>query len=393
MKIRPFDIEIWMNEFENQCDYNLAETCVASLTVEELLSMAGKTESVLTDLLPMQLTYGAIEGSDRLRNNICELYDSQQLDNILVTHGAIGGNALVYQTLVNPGDHVISVLPTYQQHYSIPESQGAAVDILPLRAENKFLPDLDELRSLMRTDTKIIAITNPNNPTGALMDEEFLNQIIEIAQQSGAYVFSDEVYRGTNQEGDGITASIVDLYDKGIATASMSKAFSLAGLRLGWIAAPEAFIREVTIHRDYNTISVSMLDDYFSCLALESKDKILDRSRQITRGNLKILDEWIAGEALISYVKPKSGTTILFKYDLDLSSRDFCVQLLQETGVMLTPGSAMDMEGWIRVGYANDPEILRQGLAKVSGFLAMKNAARLETAQNHQREETASGSG
>jgi aspartate/methionine/tyrosine aminotransferase len=289
----------------------------------------------------------------------------------------------VYQTLVNSGDHVISVLPTYQQHYSIPESQGAAVDILPLRAENGFLPDLDELRSLMRADTKIIAITNPNNPTGALMDEDFLNQIIEIAQQSGAYVFSDEVYRGTNQEGDGITASIVDLYDKGIATASMSKAFSLAGLRLGWIAAAEAFIRDVTIHRDYNTISVSMLDDYFACIALEVKEKILERSRQITRGNLKILDDWIAGEPLISYVKPKSGTTILFKYDLDLSSRDFCVQLLQETGVMLTPGSTMDMEGWIRVGYANDPDVLRQGLAKVSEFLATKNDARLETTQRH----------
>ena len=383
MKIRPFDIEIWMNEFENHCVYNLAETCVASLTVEELLTMSGKTETVLADLLPMKLTYGAIEGSDRLRNNICQLYDNQQPDNILVTHGAIGGNALVYQTLVNPGDHVISVLPTYQQHYSIPESLGATVDILPLRAENNFLPDLDELRNLMRADTKLIAVTNPNNPTGALMDEAFLKQVIEIAKQSDAYVFSDEVYRGTDQEGDGITSSIVDLYDKGIATASMSKAFSLAGIRLGWIAAPEAFIHDVTIHRDYNTISVSMLDDYFACLALEAKEKILQRSRDITRGNLQILDDWIAGEPLVSYVKPKSGTTILFRYDLDLTSRDFCVQLLQDTGVMLTPGSAMDMEGWIRVGYANDPEVLRQGLAKTSQFLATKNDKRLQTTESH----------
>ena len=103
MKIRPFDIEIWMNEFENHCVYNLAETCVASLTVEQLLSISGKRETVLSDLLPMQLTYGAIEGSDRLRNNICQLYDNQQPGNIIVTHGAIGGNALVYQTLVSRG--------------------------------------------------------------------------------------------------------------------------------------------------------------------------------------------------------------------------------------------------------------------------------------------------
>jgi len=369
MKIRPFDIEIWMNEFENHCAYNLAETCVASLTIEQLLSLSGKKETVLSDLLPMKLTYGAIEGSERLRSSICQLYNNQQLENIIITHGAIGGNALVYQTLVRPGDHVISLLPTYQQHYSIPESLGADVDILSLRPENDFLPDLGELRQLMRADTRLIAVTNPNNPTGALIDEAMLKQIVEIAQQAGSYILCDEVYRGTDQVGDGITASIADLYEKGIATNSMSKAFSLAGLRLGWIAAAQSFIGEISIHRDYNTISVSMIDDYFACLAMEAKDKILKRSRQITRGNLQILDDWVTSQPLISYVKPKSGTTALLKYDLDLPSRDFCVQLLQETGVLLTPGSTMDMEGWIRIGYANDPEILTQGLDKMSGFL------------------------
>ena len=193
MKIRPFDIEIWMNEFENHCVYNLAETCVASLTIEQLLSLSGKKETVLPDLLPMKLTYGAIEGSDRLRGSICQLYNNQQLENIIITHGAIGANALVYQTLVRPGDHVISVLPTYQQHYSIPESLGADVDILALRPENEFLPDLDELRRLIRADTRLIAITNPNNPTGALIDEVVLKQIVEIAQQAGAYILCDEV--------------------------------------------------------------------------------------------------------------------------------------------------------------------------------------------------------
>jgi len=370
MKIKPFDIEIWMNEFENHCAYNLAETCVASLTIEQLLSLSGTKETLLPDLLPMKLTYGAIEGSDRLRNSICQLYSNQQLDNIIITHGAIGGNSLVYQTLVRPGDHVISLVPTYQQHYSIPESLGADVDILSLRSENDFLPDLDELRRLMRADTRLIAITNPNNPTGALIDEAMLKQIVEIAQQAGSYILCDEVYRGTDQAGDGITASIADLYAKGIATNSMSKAFSLAGLRLGWIAAAQSFIGEISIHRDYNTISVSMIDDYFACLAMEAKDKILERSRQITRGNLQILDDWVTSQAHISYIKPKSGTTALLKYDLDLPSRDFCVQLLEETGVLLTPGSTMDMEGWVRIGYANDPEILSEGLEKVSTFLA-----------------------
>ncbi len=136
MKIKPFGVEIWMNQYETQCAYNLAETCVESLTVAQLLDLAGKRGAILDELLPLKLTYGAIEGSDRLRGNIASLYARQKPENVTITHGAIGANALVYATLVEPGDRVISVLPTYQQHYSIPESLGADVQIHKLREEN-----------------------------------------------------------------------------------------------------------------------------------------------------------------------------------------------------------------------------------------------------------------
>jgi len=370
MKIKEFGVEIWMNEYENTCLYNLAETCVESLTVEQLLNMAGKRETIIDELLPMKLTYGAIEGSDRLRNNITQIYKNQKRDNILITHGAIGANALIHETLVEPGDRVVSVLPTYQQHYSIPESYGADVQIVMLKEENNFLPDLNELKSLATEKTKLITINNPNNPTGALMDEAFLKQVVEIARECDAYLLCDEVYRGTDADGDGFTASVADLYEKGISTASMSKSFSLAGLRLGWIAAPEDVVHAVTIHRDYNTISVGMLDDHFACIALECRDQILQRSREICQTNREVLDAWIAKEPLISYVKPKSGTIALLKYDLDMSSRDFCVKLLESKGVMFTPGSVLEMEGYVRIGYANNPQVLKDGLEKVSEFLA-----------------------
>ena len=370
MKIRDFGVEIWMNETENHCQYNLAETCVESLTVEQLLDMAGKKDTILNELLPMKLTYGAIKGSDRLRGLIAALYSHQRRENILVTHGAIGANALVHETLVEPGDRVISVLPTYQQHYSIPESYGADIQLLKLREENRFLPDLEELESLLNDNTKLICLNNPNNPSGSLMNESFLKQVVEIARSCDAYILCDEVYRGTDQEGDGATASIADLYEKGISTASMSKAFSLAGLRLGWIAGPVDLLEAVSIHRDYNTISVGMINDHFSCIALENATAILDRSRNITRGNLLTLDNWVENEPLISYIKPLSGTTALLKYALEIPSRDLCKKLLADTGVLFTPGSAMDMEGYVRIGYANNPEVLKQGLEKVSGFLA-----------------------
>jgi aspartate/methionine/tyrosine aminotransferase len=374
MKIRPFAVEQWMNEYETRCDWNLAETCVESLTVAELLDLAGLGASFFDELLPLKLTYGAIEGSDRLRNAIAALYDHQSRRNVLVTHGAIGANHLLYLALVEPGDRVVSVVPTYQQHYSIPESLGAEVRVLRLKREDGFLPDLDELRRLAGGSAKLIAITNPNNPTGALMDRALLEQIVEIARESGAWLLCDEVYRGTDQEEPGVTASVADLYERGISTGSMSKAFSLAGLRLGWIAGPNDLLAAATLHRDYNTISVSMVDDLLAALALEHHEAILSRSRRIVRGNLALVDRWVAAEPRISYVKPRSGTTALLEYDLPIPSRDFCVRLIERTGVMLTPGIAFDLEGHVRIGYANNPEILREGLSRMSRFLADDSA-------------------
>jgi aspartate/methionine/tyrosine aminotransferase len=369
MQIREFGVERWMDLYENRCELNLAETCVESLTVGELLKIAGKEDALLGEILPMKLTYGAIDGTERLRSNVASLYEKQQVPNVLITHGAISANALVYETLVEPGDHVISVLPTYQQHYSIPESYGANVEILRLREENAFLPDLEELKRMVTPTTRVIAINNPNNPTGSLMDRAFLEQLAQIARSCGAYVLCDEVYRGTDQQGDGFTASIADVYEKGISTGSMSKTWSLAGLRVGWIVAPVELIHRVQIHRDYNTISVGMLNDLLASIALENRTALLARNHEILRTNLALLDAWIADEPKLSYVKPKSGTTALVKFDVDMTSRDFCVALIEKTGVMFTPGSALDIEGYVRVGYTNNRDVLVKGLERVSAFL------------------------
>jgi aspartate/methionine/tyrosine aminotransferase len=375
MKIRDFAVEIWMNRWETECELNLAETCVDSLTIAELLSLSGTSpEAALEELLKLKLTYGAIEGSERLRRAIASLYEKQAIENVVVAHGAAGANALVYETLVEPGDHTISVTPIYQQHISIPESYGARVSLLKLRAEDGFLPDLDALRRLVTPKTKLIAINNPNNPTGALMDKACLQHIAEIARGCGAWVVCDEVYRGTDQEGDGTTASMADLYEKGISTGSMSKTFSLAGLRLGWIVGPDELRRRVSIHRDYNTISVGRLNDHFATMALEHRDKVLARNRQVTRTNLAILAEWVAREPHIDWVKPKSGTTAFLKYDLAIPSEAFCLRLLQRKGVLLTPGSAMDVEGYLRIGYTNPEATLREGLSRMSQFLKEESA-------------------
>mgnify|MGYP001036039081 FL=1 len=369
MKIKVFGVEQWMNEWETKCAYNVAETCVESITVKELLQMAGVTPEQMTqDLMSKKLTYGWIEGSTKVRELIAGLYQKQSAANVVTTHGCIGANMLIHETLVEPGDHVISVIPTYQQHYSIPESFGANIETLRLKPENGFLPDLDELRAMVKPETKLICINNPNNPTGALMNEAMLREICDIAKSVDAWLLCDEVYRGLTQE-DEYSLSVADLYEKGISTGSMSKVFSLAGLRFGWIAAPKELISAVLYHRDYNTISVGMLDEYFAELALQAKDKILARNRAIIRENLQILDDWVKNTPRVSYVKPKAGTTAFVKIDTKLSSHEFCERLVKEKGVMFTPGSALHTEGFVRIGFANNKEVLKKGLELTAEFL------------------------
>ncbi len=374
MKIDDFRVEIWMNRYETRCRYNLSESCVNSITLGELLSLAGRSGAILGEIMPLKLTYGAIEGSQRLRRAIASLYATASPEEVLATHGAIGANALVYAALVEPGDEIISLVPTYQQHVAIPESYGARVKCLQLVRDNGFLPDPASLERLITPKTRLVALTNPNNPTGATVDRARLMEIVAIAAAQDAYVLCDEVYRGVDQAGDEMAASIVDLYDKGIAIGSMSKAFALAGLRLGWIVAARHILDKVMIHRDYTTISVGMLDEHFATLALEHRDGLLARNRAIVRTNLAILDDWVHREPQLSYVRPTGGTVGLLKYDFDMQSRQFCRQLLEETGVLLMPGSAMDMEGHVRIGFGNATDVLRQGLQATSDFLARLKA-------------------
>ncbi|MEY8756943.1 aminotransferase [Peribacillus frigoritolerans] len=370
MNIKTFAVEHWMNLYEMEAVYNIAETCVESLTVNELISIDGTNpEKFLLDLGKNKLTYGHIEGSPDFRRLVSNQYQSLDADNVLVTNGAIGANFLLLYSLIQPGDHVVAVHPTYQQLYDVPASFGATVDLLPLREENNYLPDLNELKSLVNEKTKMIIINNPNNPSGAIIEKEMLEEIVEIARSYDAYILCDEVYRKLLQEDDLVVPSIVDLYEKGISTSSMSKVLSLAGLRLGWIAGPKEVITECFRHRDYTTISCGMLDDILAVHALKNYDKILDRNRKIIKENLSILDAWVEQEPLMSYVKPRAGTTAMLKYDLPVSSEDFCIGLFKANGAFLTPGSCFDIEGHVRIGYACKTEVLEQGLQKVSEYL------------------------
>ncbi|EKS4344231.1 aminotransferase [Clostridium sporogenes] len=371
MKIKTFKVEQWMNQYENDAIYNLAETCIDSLTLRELLNLAGKNfEEYMASLGDIRMTYSHIYGSPNLLKGIDSLFQDVKAEQIIPTHGAIGANYQVLITLLEPGDSMVSVAPTYQQHYSIPESMGTEVNILKLLPENNFLPDLQELKKMVNSNTKLITINNPNNPSGSLIPVELIKQIVDIAKSVDAYVLSDEVYRGISEDGS-YMPSIVDLYEKGISVGSMSKTFSLAGLRLGWIVSKdEKIINLCRERRDYDTISCGVLDDIFASLALENKEAILERNRKIVMTNRELLHQWVSSEPRVSYVKPVAGNTALIYYDADMHSYKFCDKLLKETGVFYTPGECFDLDYCFRIGYAFDSKTLMEGLEKTSEFIS-----------------------
>ena len=285
MRIDAFKIEDWMNYYCPSAKYDLTSTCIEPLSIRELLTLCRVQDP--WEILDTKLTYGEIHGSKRLKNGIKSIYEKQDFKNITVTHGAIGANQLVFESLLEKGDEVISIVPTYQQHYSLPKALGASVKLLYLREEAKWLPNIRELENSITKHTKLICINNPNNPTGAVIPEDLLQRIVDIAQKNNVWILSDEVYRGLNLVGKPYSKSIADLYEKGISVGSMSKTYSLPGLRVGWICAREDLIAEINKHREYNTISVSILDDYFSAIALENRDKIANRNFQIMQNGLK----------------------------------------------------------------------------------------------------------
>lgn len=370
MRIKNFKVEQWMNEFENNAVYNLAETCIDSMTLRELLELAGKKpEEYLSSLADKRMTYGHIEGSPELLTGIASLYKDIEESQVIPTHGAVGANHQVILSLIEAKDNMVSVMPTYQQHYSIPESIGAEVRTLQLTPENRFLPDLNTLKSLVDENTKMITINNPNNPSGSWMPLDTMKEIAKIAERVGAYILSDEVYRGISED-NSYMPSIVDIYDKGISVGSMSKIFSLAGLRLGWIVSKDSDVLQACrTRRDYDTISCGGLDDLFASIALINKEKVFQRNRKIIKNNRQILDNWINETKDVHYIKPEAGTTALIYYRRNIPSYDLCVKLLKEKGVLFTPGACFELEGCVRIGYAFDSKTLREGLDKFAEFL------------------------
>lgn len=369
---------------------NIAETCAASISIQDLQSLSTVATRTSPLSLSKKLTYGAIRGSDVLRERVAALYADDAAEplpasNILVTQGAIAANFMLLFTLIGPQDHVICVYPTYQQLYSVPQSLGAEVSLWTLKEELGYIPDVGELDSLVKDNTKMIVLNNPNNPSGATIPQSALSRVVEFAKARDIIVLCDEVYRPlfhSLPDGEAGPPSILSFgYKKTISTGSMSKAWSLAGIRVGWIASRDPdLIEAVAAARDYTTISVSQLDDQVAGYALSEavRPGLLRRNLELARTNLTILDAFVQAHAgVCKWVKPTAGTTAFIRFTHKGSPVDdevFCLDVLDKTKAMFLPGQkcfghGKDFGGYVRIGYVGETAVLEEALTQLGRYV------------------------
>lgn len=369
IEIAKFGVEEWLNKWEKEARYDISQSSIAALTLKELTNLGGTTVTAFFEKLSSkELDYGWIEGSPTFKKLVAKLYQKITTANILQTNGSTGANMLALYALLNPGDHVVATFPTYQQLYDIPRSLGAHVDFVRLEETANWQFDLGKLAAVVTPATKMICLNNANNPTGTLLDRTALEQVAAIARKADAYVVVDEVYSPLVDSDDFV--SIADVYEKGIATNSLSKTYSLPGLRIGWIASPDSEIVNLfRKYRDYTLISSGVLDNELAVLALSNRAKILQRNQKIVIENLEIVKEWIEKEPRVELVLPKNVPTSFIKLDIPEDDYSFCVSLLKDTGVLLVPGTAFGIPQHARLGYCCDKETLEQGLSLLTQYL------------------------
>lgn len=374
-----------MDKYETKCKYNIAETCCHSLSINELVELSENKDLKPSDLIDLSdpQTYGEIRGSTALRENLSRLYSGKvgtplSPDGVLITPGAIAANHLIFYSLLSPGDHVICHYPTYQQLYTVPESLGCTVSLWKSDPENKWLPSIEDLQSLVEANpaTKLIIINNPQNPTGQILPKSLLHKLVDFAESKNITLMADEVYRpifhGIAPMDTEFPPSLLSLgYKNTVVTGSLSKAYSLAGLRVGWIASRnQELIEKCASTRDYTTISVSKLDQKVAAFALgpDTIHALLGRNIQLAKANVEILEKWIIKhDEYASWTKPVSGTTAFVKFERDgkrIDARAFCEDVQEKTGVMLLPGDLFGEEfnGYVRFGYVCATQVLKDGL-------------------------------
>jgi aspartate/methionine/tyrosine aminotransferase len=361
----PFMLERDMSVWENKVKYNLSESGVHPMTITDLSE--GNNEFV-EQILTSELNYAQANGIPELRDNIAALYPGASRDNVIVTTGAAQANFTSILTALDPGDEIVVMLPNYMQIYGIGINYGLHVKTFSLKEEQGWSVDIDEVGDVVSDKTKLIAVCNPNNPTGHIMTDDEMDAVIAAAERTGAWLLSDEVYAGAEHHQEEVTPSFWGRYDRVLAVGSMSKAYGLPGLRIGWVVAPADMVDEIWARQDYVTISASMLGNKLAAYALspEVLPRIIARTRQYVRSGYKNLDNWIQEHNdLLSVIPPQAAAIAFVRYHKEINSSELVQRLIKDHDTYIVPGDLFGLDHHLRISYGLSADYVNEGLSRV----------------------------
>jgi aspartate/methionine/tyrosine aminotransferase len=368
MSFEPFAMERWQSTWENRVQYNLSESGVHPLTVAELLALAGRS---LDDLANPRLGYPQSNGSEPLRAAIAALYPGATPEHVLVTNGSAEANFCVCWHLIQPGERVAIVLPTYMQTWGLARTFGAQIAPIWLREELGWQPDRAEIDLAIAPGTRLVVVTNPNNPTGAILSEEAAGRIAQCAAKVGAWLLSDEVYQGAERE-RAATPTAWGRSERVVVTNGLSKAYGLPGLRIGWCVAPPPLVAELWARKDYTTIGPGVISDWLATQALAPgvRDRILERTRTILSANWPSLERWLRScNDEFRWRAPDAGAICYARYRSTINSSALAERLRRSKSVLVVPGDQFGMDHFVRFGFGPTADDLASALARVGEAL------------------------
>lgn len=364
MKIDQFEMERMQSTWENVVEMDLSESGVRPVTLREMIDLGLDIDAIMNT----PLSYSQSNGTIPLRESLAALYPGSTPDHIEVTNGTSEANYMLALALIRDGDEVAFEVPNYMQYWGLPKSLGAKVNRFHLRIEQDWEPDWEEFDRAVNEKTRLVYISNPNNPTGSVLSHDAMRRIVERCDRVGAYLIADEVYLGAEIHRER-TRSFWGMSDRVIVTSGLSKAYGIPGVRIGWMVGPREIAAECWTQHDYITICPNKISDAVARVAVraENRERLYARTREILQHNLPIMRDWVESfDGFLSFREPQAGALCLVRYQSDMPSLELSERIRRNQSVLIVPGIQLGVEGFLRIWMGGKPEFLTEGLRRIA---------------------------
>jgi hypothetical protein len=363
MSIEIFEMERMQSTWENLVEYDMSESGVRPVTLRELVEMG----FALDEMMDVPLGYSQSNGTPELKDRLSQIYPGSRPEHIEVTNGTSEANYLVALSQLAPGDEVAFEVPNYMQMGGVARSLGATVNTFRLRQDHGWEPDWDEFERAVTPRTRLVYLSNPNNPTGAVLSDAAMRRIVSRSEQVGAWLMSDEVYQGAEIVRER-TRSFWGTSDRVVVTSGLSKAYGIPGVRIGWIVGPPALVEACWSQHDYLTIGPNKLSDVIARTAVrcDNRERLYARTRSLLTGNLPVFTRWLdTFGGFLSFRPPEAGAIAFVKCEAAVPTLEIAERIRREQSTLIVPGSHLGMEGYVRIWLGAKPEYLREGLRRI----------------------------